>query len=81
MAEVLEDFDFTRSGRGQHPWDEWFNGKVWKLTRGEDFQGATKNFRITAYTAAKERNLKIQTRILNDQTFILQVVGPAASSE
>ena len=46
MAERLQSFDFTaqsaitateNKGRNRYPWDEWFDGDIWKITQGEDF--------------------------------------------
>ena len=46
MAEKLRSFDFTMQsaitsaeskGRNRYPWTEWFDGDIWKITQGEDF--------------------------------------------
>ena len=46
MAERLKSFDFTAQsaitsawskGRNRYPWNEWFDGDIWKITAGEDF--------------------------------------------
>ena len=46
MAERLRSFDFTAQsaitsaeskGRNRYPWTDWFDGDIWKITQGEDF--------------------------------------------
>jgi hypothetical protein len=44
MATKLKDFDFThqskltiRGGKDPYPWDQWFDGDIWQITYGEDF--------------------------------------------
>lgn len=46
MAERLKTFDFTAQsaitsawskGRNRYPWTDWFDGDIWKITYGEDF--------------------------------------------
>lgn len=65
MAEVLNDFVFAARKRPrQYPWDEWFDGQVWMVTQGEDFDMTLKNFRSFAYDHAKQRGVKIRTRTI-----------------
>lgn len=43
MAEKLRTYDFTRKSqmtktdKATYPWAEWFDGDIWKLTHGTDF--------------------------------------------
>lgn len=44
MATKLRDFDFTHQskltpsgGKDSYPWDDWFDGDIWQITYGEDF--------------------------------------------
>jgi len=44
MATKLKDFDFTHQskltpsgGKDSYPWDDWFDGDIWQITYGEDF--------------------------------------------
>ena len=45
MAHKLKSYDFTQSSsltmsdKAVYPWDEWFDGDIWEITAGEDFQG------------------------------------------
>ncbi len=40
MAEIVEDHNWNAPGRRReaYPWDDWTNGKIWKITQGEDFE-------------------------------------------
>jgi hypothetical protein len=44
MAHKLRDFDFTHQsrltppgGKDPYPWDQWFDGDIWQIEQGEDF--------------------------------------------
>jgi hypothetical protein len=44
MATKLKDFDFSHQskltpsgGKDSYPWDDWFDGDIWQITYGEDF--------------------------------------------
>lgn len=60
MAEVLEEFDFRRRGESRYPWDQWFDGRIWKLKQGEDFKCSLNAFYYGAYRAAGKRGGKIR---------------------
>ena len=75
MAERLEDFDsWQRGGTTKYPWDRWFNGDVWLLTKGEDFTVAASSIRASAQQAGRGRSIKIRSRILNDGSVVLQAL-------
>lgn len=71
MAEVVEDFTFTRPSSNrpeQYPWSEWLDGRVWKLEYGVDFEGADPNvFRNTVAAAAKRRGLSVRTSLHGEE--------------
>jgi hypothetical protein len=59
MAELLKEMP-KRRGRGQvHPWDEWADGRVWKVKQGEDFQSAVESFRTQLYGKARALGKKL----------------------
>ena len=39
MGEVLDDHNWNTPGkkRQAYPWDDWTDGRIWKIVRGEDF--------------------------------------------
>ena len=44
MATRLKAFDFnqpselTTSEKANYPWEDWFDGDIWQITQGEDFE-------------------------------------------
>jgi hypothetical protein len=58
MAEVLDAFP-ERERVGRYPWDDWLNGQIWKLKRGEDFMCKVGSFRNYAYARAAGRRLAL----------------------
>jgi hypothetical protein len=72
MAEVVTGFTFTRSKRHSYPWNDYFNGKAWKLTRGTDFHCMVEGFRAAAYQAASRHGVRVQTHTPDVNTIILQ---------
>ena len=75
MAEILDDYDFSDHPgmRGKYPYEEWFDGQVWKLIPGEDFNVSTESLRVCIYTAAKRRDLRVRTTIsAGDGSLIIQ---------
>lgn len=56
-----------KSNRGreeQYPFDDWFDGALWRLSRGEDFAVTPASLRSTIYAAAKRRGVRVETRIV-----------------
>jgi hypothetical protein len=37
MATRLESFCFIGPRKRRYPFDEWMDGSIWQITRGEDF--------------------------------------------
>lgn len=46
----------------QYPWDEWLDGRVWKLVQGTDFHASATAMRTYVYRAAKTREVSVTTR-------------------
>ena len=55
MARRLENFPAATGAR--YPWDEWLDGSVWQLIRGEDFTAKASTFRTNAQLQAKKRGV------------------------
>lgn len=60
MASVLEEFP-TRK-RHMYPWEDWGDGQVWRLLRGEDFEVEVASFQASAHTQARSEDRKVRTR-------------------
>ncbi len=61
MAERLDDFTFRGAGGALYPWDEWFDGSIWRLVKGVDYLVATPTMRSNIYNEAVRRGLKART--------------------
>ena len=63
MAEILENYDFPVWGPQEcrYPYDEWFDGQIWKITKGIDFNCTIESMRVSLWTTAKKRGIKIRT--------------------
>lgn len=62
----------------KYPWDEWFNGNVWKLKPGEDFVVGLRSFRSAIYMAAKRYGYRVKTHVTRKQDLVyIQKVGKA----
>jgi hypothetical protein len=68
MAEKLRSFDFdkpsdiTSSEKRLYPWDQWFDGDIWKLTEGEDFGTHPLMMERIIRTRAVNRGAKVRLR-------------------
>lgn len=91
MATKLKSFDFTTPSpstgeKAVYDWDEWFDGDIWALTAGEDFQGHPLMMERIIRTRATARKAKIRLRHVSqngDQfgTIVIQrwdIEGPDA---
>ena len=95
MAERLRTFDFTAQsaitaawskGRNRYPWTDWFDGDIWKITQGTDFDTSPLMMERIIRTRASNKNHKAKVTLrhipaLNgDQpSIVLQrtdIVGP-----
>jgi hypothetical protein len=72
MAEIVKGFKFERAKRSSYKWDEWLNGKTWRLVRGVDFTSTLWAFRTALYNAAKARGLTAQTHLDGDDAIVIQ---------
>lgn len=70
MPRVLETLPVqTRENAGRsekYPFDEWFDGNVYELVEGEDFDSKRSTMATVLHTAASKRDMLIQTRMTQD---------------
>jgi len=77
MAEVLNEFAFVKGApKRVYPWDEWLDGQVWRLTRGEDFNCLASSFQCMVSRVAKVRGLLCSTAREGDDAVIVQAFKP-----
>jgi hypothetical protein len=71
MATKLETFPEYQS-HARHDWPQLLNGDVWQLRRGDDFKGKARTFVQNARVHAKRRGGTLRTRLLDEETVVLQ---------
>ncbi len=55
----------------KYPWNAWFKRlKEFELRRGEDFHCLPSTFRNLAHVAARDRNMRVNTRLDGNRVFI-----------
>jgi len=82
-VKKLKSFDFERKGNAtKYDWDTLLNGSPWLVPVNEmnimdldDSKATVSRFRRTAYAAAHNRNLRLQTQAVDDG-LVIQVIGP-----
>ena len=73
MAEILESYDFKRvGGRPRHPYDQWFDGQIWKLQHMVDFDCEVVSIRQSLYAAARRRGIKVKVAVLVNGDVVVQ---------
>jgi hypothetical protein len=77
MAKVVsaKDAPPPRPRRAQYPWEQWFDGRMWELKYGEDFQVAVHVMAVTVYAAARRKGLRVSVHEVGTQIIRLQVTG------
>ncbi len=82
MAEVLKGFEFPlhpRRAKQKYPWDEWTDGQVWQIVRGEDFDIRTSVMRTHLSGIARTRKLAYRSTLVRDgdrETLVFQFYKP-----
>lgn len=75
MAETVSTVPINAGGHPVlYPWDQWFDGQIWKCVHGEDFQCKPKSFEIGARFAAIRRGVKVVIRRRKNEVYIQRQV-------
>jgi hypothetical protein len=79
MATVLKSYDWSFVSRNSatprsrsYPWNEWFDGRIWQLEPGTDFDGPAVSLERVIRTSANRRNIKVRVRITEDGNVVMQ---------
>lgn len=71
MKVVTEAISWNPSGgKPKYDWEILFDGQVWQLDQGEDFDCVPANFRSAAYRAAKVRGFKVRVKIDGSTVYV-----------
>ena len=71
VGKPLMSWGPTSNG-SQYPFDDWLNGEVWILTRGEDFKVRPTSFSGTIRSAAQRRNGRCHTKVMDEKRIQVQ---------
>ncbi len=76
MAEILDDYDFHKKPRGapyKYPWEEWMDGQVRKIIKGEDFTTPVTSMQTLLRTRGRaiSRSKKVRTAIVDKRNAIV----------
>jgi hypothetical protein len=71
MAEKLKIFKFKGNHGGKYPWDDWFDGGIWKLRHGKDFNCQVANFRTGASHAARKHGGRLKTSVIEGESAVV----------
>lgn len=75
MKKLSEFPNIPRSGNSSYNYDVLFNGDVWALKKGEDFQGKVNNVMMTLRKQAKSRGLQVLIAKKDDDTIVVKKVS------
>lgn len=68
MATKLKTYDFgpqsklTTGKKADYPWEDWFDGDIWQITMGEDFEGNPLMMERIIRSRAVSRDAKVTLR-------------------
>jgi hypothetical protein len=74
--EILPEFPEARR-KGKYPWDQWLDGQVRVLRRGEHYETTTPSMRAIAGDAAKREGKGLRTRAVSEdgtEALIIQAI-------
>lgn len=92
MAQRLHKFDWSKSStitprtdeKAAYPWTDWFDGDIWKITQGVDFDRETLMMERIIRTRAVNHKAKVQVRHLPDEKAIVfqrtDIEGPRSQA-
>lgn len=67
MATTLMEYDFTGNhGNAKYPWQAWGDGRIVKLTRGEDFECESAVMRGQVIVRARKEGKAFRTNVRGD---------------
>ena len=67
---------FAKTSRVRYPWLDWFDGNMWELKQGEDFQVTPRAFVQQAHSAVRYHGMRIRTRTIGDTVWLQAGVDP-----
>lgn len=74
MAKPITDFEFIVDAIAKSPWDQWFDGRPWQLTQGEDFTEPIPHFLSRAREQGYQRGVRLRTQQLSERTVMIKAM-------
>ncbi len=69
MGRRLDSFPGDeQSHPRRYPWEEWTDGGVWEIRKGDDYDVDTENMRVNLHLKADALSRKVRTRKLVDES-------------
>jgi hypothetical protein len=81
MAEILKSFEFTRANGGKsiHPWNEWLDGRIHKLSKEDMGNGSLRTLVVVFHRKAKAMGKKVRLSVDKEAcTLVCQAYTPDA---
>lgn len=75
MSKKLDHYDFT-IGNVRYPWEQWADGGIWEITKGEDFLATPRSMQVTICKRARVWGMSARTNIVNAHTIVFQFYKP-----
>lgn len=70
--------EFWDRERPRYPWAQWLDGRLWKLTKGEDFRVDPKVLRNQAHRQGITFNVNVRTHVDGDILWLQSSANPPA---
>lgn len=67
MAKTVKEMPDTRKS---YPWKSWFDGRIWKLTQGEDFMVSMEVMRTQVYSNAQKYDVSVNTSVDGNDLYL-----------
>jgi hypothetical protein len=55
------DWDFLLTGNARYPWNEWFDGQLWKIGPEDVIKASFRELAVYALKVARQRGITIRT--------------------
>lgn len=75
MAERLKQSEYAKVPPGRppnYPWALWFNGEIWRIKQGVDFDVKMNSMEVSIRRTAARYQKKITVSREDDTTFIIK---------
>lgn len=73
-AEVLDSYDWGtgRTRASKYPWEQWMDGKTYKIKKGIDFESSCSKFIQQLRQRASDYNARVNVANPDDETIVFQ---------